>query len=141
MSDNYLSLNDFPKSVRYAFFFLLAGWCWHLFFIYAFFTTAQDTVPTKMLYQQLAIAGMLGFFLYRAKKWARVLCLLCNTLIVLLYACFAALFVSSRLQLAVLAVVVIGCFAAATVLLMAREAKDFFSGKDGAAAGKGGRKS
>ena len=139
MSDNYLSLYDFPKSVRYAFFFLLAGWCWHLFFIYAFFTTAQDTIPTKMLYQQLAIAGLLGYFLYRAKKWARALCLLCNALIILLYGCFAALFFSSRLQLAVLAVVVIGCFAAATYLLMLREAKDFFSRKDDAASGKKGR--
>lgn len=130
MNLNRLFLNEFPKNVRRAFFLLIGGWGAHFLFLYLFFSLAQGTVPEKILYQQLAIVGLLGYFLYQAKKWARPLCLLCNVLIIVLYACFTVLFIQSRPGLGGLAVAVIVFFGAASYLLLGREAKAFFGGTE-----------
>jgi hypothetical protein len=120
--------NAFPKSVAWAFYLLVGGWAGHLLFIYLFFSIAQGPIPDKILFQQLAIVGFLGYFLYRAKKWSRPLCLLCNALIIVLYACLAALFFQSRPWLGLLALWVVAVFAAASWLLLGRDAKAHFDG-------------
>ncbi len=137
MNFNIPFLNDFPKSVGYAFLLLIGGWGGHLLFFYLFFSLSQGTVPEKMFYQQLIIVVLLGYFLYQAKKWARPLCLMCNALIIILYACFTFLLIQSRPGLAVLALAVITLFAAASYLLLGREAKAFFSGSPKNAANGG----
>ena len=128
MSSIGIEFNRFPRSVRLGFILLLGGWILHLGFVYLAFGVLLDDLPAKIIYQQVAIGGLLFFFLYRVKKWARVLCLLCNGLIIILYIGIAALFARQHQYLMLLAALVIGCFAAATFFFMAREARAFYAG-------------
>jgi len=123
-----LNLNRFPRDVRYGLGLLLAGWAGHFVFIYLVFVAGQETPENKIVYQQVAIAAILGYFLYHGKKWARVLCLLCNSLIIVLYLFFIALFWTARTPIAMLLLGALGCFAGATYFLMTRDAKAFYAG-------------
>lgn len=123
-----LNLYGFPRDVRHALGLLLAGWAGHFVFIYLVFVAGHETPENKIVYQQVAIAAILGYFLYQGKKWARVLCLLCNSLMILLYLFFTALFWSSRLPTALLSLGILGCIAGASYFLMTRGARDFYAG-------------
>lgn len=118
----------FPGGVRTAWLWLGAGWGLHFLFLWLAFILGRQDLPEKILYQQVAIAALLFFFLYQGRKWARVLCLLCNALIILLYAAFAALFGGRSPELALLAVFVIGCFGAASGYFMTPAVRAFYAG-------------
>ena len=123
-------LSEFPRPVRYSFGLLLAGWVGHFVFIYLAFVAGREVPENKIVYQQVAIAVILGYFLYHGKKWARVLCLLCNSLIILIYLFFMMLFWKSRLPMGLLSFAVTGCFVVASYFLMTREAKAFYAGPE-----------
>jgi len=123
-----LNLKRFPRDVRYGLGLLLTGWAGHFVFLSLVFVVGQETPENKIVYQQVAIAAVLGYFLYLGKKWARVLCLLCNSLIIVLYLSFGVLFWTSHPPMRLLALGVVGCFAAATYFLMTRQAKMFYAG-------------
>ena len=123
-----LNLNRFPRDVRRAFGLMLAGWAGHFVFIYLVFVVGSETPDNKIVYQQVAIAAILGYFLYHGKKWARVLCLLCNSLVIILYFFFLALFWASRTPIALLSLGTLGCFAGATYFLITRESRAFYAG-------------
>ncbi len=75
-----------PASFKKGFYFLIGAWLTHFIFVYLFFTKGGEAIPDKILMQQAAIGGLMALFLFMIKKWARVLCILCNILIVVLYA-------------------------------------------------------
>jgi hypothetical protein len=127
MSDT-LNLNQFPRFVRYSLGLLLAGWLGHFVFIYLVFVAGQETPESKIIYQQVVIVSILGYFLYHGKNWARVFCLLCNSLIFLIYLCYVALFWTSITPMILGSMAVAGgCFSVASYFLMTREAKAFYA--------------
>jgi hypothetical protein len=118
-----VSFKEYPASVKNGILFLFAGWGCHYFFLYKFF---QGKIPQRMLFQQIAIGLFLCFFVVMAKNWARILCILCNVLIVILYSLFCALFYGSKTDFFILSGIVAILFSVATYYLAIEESSEFF---------------
>jgi hypothetical protein len=120
----------FPPSVKNGFLFLLGGWCCNYLFFYFFFSTQADEIPMNLLLQQ----GMLGFlcfyFLLKVKNWARVLCLVGNIVIVVVYLFVTALLFGAKPYFSLLAGVIVALFSASTYFLFQKEAAAYFKARN-----------
>ena len=69
----------YPGSVRNALIFLFSGWIWHYVSLYRYFF--HGDLPAN----QIVIGVSLCYFVFRIKNWARILCIVCNILIIAMY--------------------------------------------------------
>lgn len=78
-------IQTYPKTVRMALYFLLAGWASFLWSVYQYYA------PEFL--SRFAIAGALAiFFTMRLKNWARMLCLCANAMVILYCSFFGLVF-------------------------------------------------
>jgi hypothetical protein len=116
------SLEEFkkyPKSTKKGFLFLYVGWA--LFFINLYMLLQE--VPNRIL----IIAAIICFFVIKGYNWARMLCLLCNVLIVI-YASFFVVHlfrIGLASQAGLLGVTVV-LFAASSYYLFIKETSEYF---------------
>ena len=69
------NLTKFPKITRYGIVFLFAGWIWFFLTLYILL----DEIPGRIL-----IAGIgITILVFKGYDWARILCILFNSLIVI----------------------------------------------------------
>ncbi len=115
-----------PASAKKGILFLLVGWICHFFFIYKFFGTFGSGFEREMVLQQAIIAILVCFFTIRVRNWARVLCIVCNIVIITFYLFVGALFFESGLNFFIYAVINVILFSAATFFLMVKETSDFY---------------
>jgi hypothetical protein len=116
--------NALPKSVKNGILFLLVAWAAHFFLFYRIF---QSEIPTQMFYQQLAIAVMSCFFVTRLRNWARVLTIVGNSLIILMYLFIMTIFYTSgKVDLLLLSGLNIVLFGLSIYFLARSEASEFF---------------
>lgn len=114
----------YPAPLKQAFIFLLLGWFFHLGFLFIVF---EGTVPERILWQQLVILGFQITFLLYLKNWARVLCVCCNILLILLYIMFlVAFYDAGKPTFSLMAMVVICCYSLSAHLFSKNETIHFF---------------
>ena len=132
MLTEFFDFKAFPASVKNGFIFLAAGWAWHFFSLYRYFY--QGEIPGR----QVIICIAILFLTARGLSWARVLCILCNILIVLIYIFLATSFLlHSRMQLGLIALVNIVLFSLSTYFFILRESSIFFRAGNRNRAGTG----
>ena len=114
-----------PKAVQRAVILTFAGWCSFLYSTYAYYD------PNSFV--KFAIAGgLVCYFLYKGKRWARVMAMLAGVFIVLYGGFFAFLFAGHNPSAMGFSVANVVLFAAAFYYLAVPEAGRFFK-KDTAA--------
>ncbi len=114
---------EYPNSVKNGIIFLIAGWICHYYFFYVFFT---GEIPSKELYQQIAIGVLICYFVVKIKKWARVLCLLCNAFIIIMHLCIFALFIN-KINYIIISGANLLLFSMCSYYLAIKESSTFFA--------------
>ncbi len=118
---------EFPNSVKNGILFLVTAWLFSYFFLYKLYAAFPGKFPEKFIYQQAAMGLFMTYFTVKIKNWGRVLCILCNIMISLLYILLSAHFFSVGYKnLSVLLSMDVGLFAMATYYLLVKETSDFF---------------
>lgn len=125
MNDLFDKFKAFPPSFQKSFFFLISAWGCHFAFIYYYFTISTGELPSDILTQQAVIGGLILILLFIVKKWARILCILCNVLIVVLYGFVVALVYQNKLFI-FLCIATIILFCLSTYWLVVKETGEFF---------------
>lgn len=111
----------FPNSVRNAIVFLIAGWLWHYVSLYRYFYGGN--IP----FRQIVIGVSVCFFVFRIRNWARVLCIVCNILIVVMYLTVTVSFLTAgKTHYAMVAGFNVILFSLATYFLVVGESSRFF---------------
>lgn len=118
--------STFPSSAKKGIVFLLLGWAGHFLFIYTFFEAFEVEFGQQLWLQQFIIALVVCFFTIRVRNWARVLCIVCNFMIIALYLFVTALFFTSRIGFAMHAAANAILFSLSTFFLFMRDTSDFF---------------
>jgi hypothetical protein len=120
MVDELAKFKSFPKSVRYGIILLVAGWLWNYLSLYLFF---EGNVP----WQQIVLGVTICFFVFKIKKWARVLCFLGNSFIILQYMVASwGFYGQGQMQNFAISMLNIIVFAAASYFLAIKETSRFF---------------
>jgi hypothetical protein len=120
----------FPPSVKNGFLFLVGGWFCNYFFFYGFFSTQTDEIPMKLLLQQAMLGFLCFYFLLKVKNWARVLCLVGNIVIVVVYLFVMALLFGAKPYFSLLAGVTAALFSVSTFFLFQKEAAAYFKARN-----------
>lgn len=120
----------FPPSVKNGFLFLLGGWLCNYLFFYSFFSTQSADMPLNLLFQQVMLGVLCCYFLLRVKKWARVLCLVGNIVIVVVYLFVMALLYATKPLFGLLAGVTAALFIFSTYFLAQKEAAAYFKARN-----------
>lgn len=116
-------LDRMPRSARLGVLLTFFGWCCFLYATYAFYD------PDSLVKFAIA-AGIVCYFLYRSKRWARALAMLSSVFIVLYGVFFAFLFASQNTLAAAASVANVVLFAAAFYYLMLPETGRYFKKED-----------
>lgn len=112
-------LDRMPTPARRGVVLTIAGWCCFLFATYAFYDPAS--------FLKFAIAGgIICYFLYQSKGWARVMALLASVFIVLYGGFFAYLFAARNTVAAIVSLANVLLFAAAFYYLILPETHRYF---------------
>jgi peptidoglycan/LPS O-acetylase OafA/YrhL len=120
----------FPPSVKNGFLFLVGGWFCNYLFFYSFFSTQTDEIPTKLLLQQAMLGFLCFYFLLKVRNWARVICLVGNIVIVVVYFFVMALLFGAKPYFSLLAGVTAALFSASTYFLFQKEASAYFKARN-----------
>lgn len=123
MLTNFFDIKAFPTSVNKAFIFLVAGWVWHFFSLYQYLHPGE--IQTRQVISCLVICILTA----RVLNWARVLCILCNILIIVIYLFIAiSYFLSPGIQPLLIAVTLINIalFSLSTYFFLLEESSTFF---------------
>ncbi|MCP4112791.1 MAG: hypothetical protein GY749_45895 [Desulfobacteraceae bacterium] len=123
--DSTAQFKEYPNSVKNGIIFLITGWICHYYFFYIFFTRQTGEMPSKELWQQVAIGVFICYFVVKIKKWARVLCLLCNAFIIILYLCIFTLFIS-KINYVMISGANLILFSISSYYLAIKESSSFF---------------
>ena len=116
---------SFPNSVRNAILFLFAGWVWHYISLYRYFFRGE--VP----FNQIVIGLSICYFVFRIKSWARVLCIVCNILIVVMYlSVFLSFLAAGKTHYAAVSGINVVLFSLASYFLFVGESSRFFKEKN-----------
>jgi peptidoglycan/LPS O-acetylase OafA/YrhL len=127
MADFWTAFAGFPASVRRANMLLWTSWTSHFFFVYLLFGGQTTEFPTTLFLQQIAIGMILWVFVFKVKRWARILGMLFNVAAIGLYVLVAMLFYPSRPSITIYAIVNIGLFCACIYLLIIPQTARFFA--------------
>jgi hypothetical protein len=112
-------LEQMPGSVRNAVLLTFMGWGCFLFSTYAFYD------PNSFL--KFAVAGgILCYYLYKSRRWARVMAMLASIFIVLYGGFFAFLFAGQNTPAMLLSVANVALFAASFYCLVLPETNRYF---------------
>lgn len=112
-------LDRMPRTARLGVLFTFGGWCCFLFATYAFYDPAS--------FLKFAIAGgILCYFLYHGKGWARVLALLSSVFMVCYGGFFAFLFATRNPMAMAFSAANVVLFALAFYYLLLPESRRFF---------------
>jgi len=113
-------LNLMPRSVRVAVLLTFSGWCCFLFATYAYYD------PDSFFKFTIA-GGLVCYYLYKGKRWARVMAMLSSVFIVLYGGFFAYLFFVGHNPIAmVVSIVNVVLFATSFYYLVIPETGRFF---------------
>lgn len=116
--------NTFPSSAKNGILFLLSGWAMHFLFLYALF---GKELESQIWLQQSIIALLVCFFTIRVRNWARVLGIVANLLIILVYLFAIAYLYSIHLfKFSFFASAIVILFSISTFFLFKRSTSDFF---------------
>jgi len=116
-------LNLMPRSVRVAVLLTFSGWCCFLFATYAYYD------PDSFF--KFAIAGgIVCYYLYKGKRWARVMAMLSSVFIVLYGGFFASLFAGHNPTAMAFSVANVVLFGASFYYLVIPATGRFFKKKD-----------
>lgn len=120
----------FPPSVKKGFLFLVGGWCCNYLFFYSFFSIQPDEMPMNLLLQQAMLGFLCFYFLLKVKNWARVVCIVGNIVIVVIYLFLLALLYAAKPYFGLLAAVTAALFSASTYFLLQKEAAAYFKARN-----------
>ncbi len=113
-----------PPSVKNGLTVLLLAWGWHFITLYRFFLNGK--IPGN----QIVIGGLVCLFVFLLKNWARVLCIVCNILIVFMYLFVGASFYSKgNIYFGLIALMNVSLFSLATYFLAIGSSSAFFKSK------------
>jgi peptidoglycan/LPS O-acetylase OafA/YrhL len=112
-----------PRTVRVATLLTFSGWCCFLFATYAFYD------PDSFFKFTIA-GGIVCYYLYKGKRWARVMAMLSSVFIVLYGGFFASLYAGHKPVEMVVSIVNVVLFAASFYYLVIPETGRFFKKKD-----------
>ena len=120
---------DFPADAKYGVIFCAAGWVCHLllFGVYIFHKYT-GAIPQNELLKHLVLAGIICYFLYRGKPWARWFAIMGNSIVVLYYLAWGVDINWQPLDLVVMAVIGL-LFILSTVYLFKKGARQFYKRK------------
>lgn len=108
-----------PRTVRVAVLLTFSGWCCFLFATYAFYD------PDSFFKFTIA-GGIVCYYLYQGKRWARVMAMLSSVFIVLYGGFFASLFAGKDPVAMVVSIVNVVLFATSFYYLVLPETGRFF---------------
>jgi len=129
MGFELVKFGTYPRTVKLAIVFLVAGWAVHFLFIHAYF---PEIFPLSMIYKQVGVGALICLFVAMIKRWARMMCIFFNIAMIGIYLIFLQLFFSSQSHYyqdgsyLLVGAVCLGSFAAATYFLVTRECNQFF---------------
>jgi hypothetical protein len=113
-----------PPSVKNGFTVLVLAWMWHFITLYRFFLNGQ--IPGN----QIIIGLLVCVFVFLLKNWARVLCLVCNILIILMYLFVGASFYDSgKIYFGLIALMNVALFSLASYFLLLGSSAAFYKSK------------
>jgi len=113
-----------PPSVKNGLTVLMLAWVWHFISLYHFFLNGQ--IPGN----QIVIGLLVCFLVFLMKNWARVLCIVCNILIVFMYLFVGASFYGGgKIYFGVVALMNVALFSLATYFLMLGSSATYFKSK------------
>ncbi len=123
-SDFITDFKKYPKSVHTALIFLYIGWAWFLMLLYM--------LVNEINMRMFIIALSMCILVIRRFNWARVLCLLCNALMIIYCSLFIIDFWQKGLEKnALLMAINVILFICSSYYLFIKETAEFFKVKKG----------
>ena len=112
---------SFPSSAKNGIILLIAAWGWLLFSIYWYLLPGE--IPDRVL-----VGGIMACTLiFKARNWARVLCILGNVLAILVHIQFAIHFLTIGISIqGIVCVITIALFTVSTVFLALPQTAEFY---------------
>ena len=124
IANTLAEFRESPPSVKNGLTILVLAWVWHFITLYRFFLNGQ--VPGN----QIVIGLFVCVFVFLLKNWARVLCIVCNILIILMYLFVGASFYSSgKVYFGLIALMNVSLFSLATYFLAIGSSSSFYKSK------------
>jgi len=124
MATAIADFKESPQSVKSGLTVLVLAWVWHLISIHRYFLRGDDH------WQQIVIGLLVCIFVFSIKNWGRVLCIVCNILIIALYLLLGAFYYSNgELRLGLIALFNVALFSLATYFLMLGSSAAYYKSK------------
>ena len=124
ITDAVADYKESPPSVKNGLTILILAWIWHFITLYRFFMNGQ--IPTN----QIVIGLLVCISVFLMKNWARVLCVVCNILIVFMYLFVGASFYANgKIYFGVIALMNVALFSLATYFLMLGSSSAYYKSK------------
>ena len=117
-----IQFQNYPQTVKVGIVSLVAGWALHLTYYYIYFTGSE---LVRIDYVMIGVGLGICFFVAAINKWARMLCLFFNAVIVLIYLALALL-QQADFELRLFSGVVAGIFSVSTYYLLKKETAEYF---------------
>jgi hypothetical protein len=115
----------FPKAVQKGIGLFYAAWMCHFVFLFHLTQTFPGEFA-KFVWQQLAIGFILGYFIFRIKKWAWVMSLMYSVFLVIYYLTLIHALTRAAMSLGVLCGMVMVMFSISVFFLAQPETKRYF---------------
>lgn len=113
-----------PSSVKNGLTVFALAWVWHLVSIYRYFLREGDH------WQHIVIGLLLCLFVFSIKNWGRVLCIVCNILVISLYFLVGIFkYTNGDIRLGLIALLNVALFSLATYFLLLRSSAEYFKSK------------
>lgn len=122
MMPELYAFHEMPRTVKVAFVLTLAGWCWFLFSTYVYYDPGAVN-------KFLIAGGIICYFLYKVRNWARMIALLSCVFIILYCGLFTFLFAGKDWGAAVTSAVNVALFGAAFYALVIPQTAAYFKEK------------
>jgi magnesium-transporting ATPase (P-type) len=124
MAGAIADFKESPRSVKNGLTVLVLAWLWHFITLYRFFLSGQ--IPGN----QIVIGILICFFVFLMKNWARVLCIVCNILIVFMYLFVGSSFYESgKIYFGVIALMNVALFSLASYFLLLGTSAAYYKSK------------
>jgi len=124
IADAITEFKESPPSVKNGLTVLIMAWLWHFITLYRFFLNGQ--IPRN----QIVIGLFICLFVFLLKNWARVLCIVCNILIIFMYLFVGASFYSGgKVYFGLIALLNVALFSIATYFLAIGSSASFYKSK------------
>ena len=128
MGFQFEKFRAYPQTVKLAVIFLVAGWGMHFLFIRSYF----PEFSLSTIYKQVGVGFLICLFVALINRWARMMCIFFNIVLIAYYLWFCSFFFNSQTNYyqdrgyLLFGAVCLGSFIAATYFLLTRECNQFF---------------